>query len=266
MHTEAVFHFPFESFRDAGEFRDFVQEKQRTLDVRYAYEGARAAGATGAEQSSAEYVSAGSCGLCLRATHFTTAIPAAAVEVPKAGEARPRPEPNWREQQLCGCSERLSCRLRGLLHFIVAEIQPPGWTRLLLLGAAQAIEPRLQRMVGSVAVRARSGRLLRVPVFESQAYHLVLSCEHLHAEQDPDRVLRGIRDAVMPGGHFVFTAPFDAAAQASVPAGAGRPGILGWDILDRLGRAGFRGAAAHLYWSEEFGYLGPFNLVFSAAT
>jgi hypothetical protein len=39
---------------------------------------------------------------------------------------------------------------------------------------------------------------------------------------------------------------------------------IGWDILRRLRAVGFTQAFANVYWSRELGYLGPFNLIFSA--
>ena len=250
MTTETVFRFPFERFSSPTSFHDFLQARQSLLDARYSYETALAQAAT-----DPMLISTGSCGLCLRATSFSTQMP----------EPGGQTEPNWREQLVCGCPNRLSNRFRALLHFLAAEIDPPAWARLLLLGAAQPIEPYLQRRVAAVAVRARSGRLLRAPRFEPQAYHLILSCEHLHAEAALDSVLAGLREALMPGGRLVFTAPFDTAAAASTISRAGRPGVLGWDILSRLTQAGFVAPAAQLFWSEEFGYLGPFNLIFAAS-
>lgn len=261
MNADAAFHFPFETFRSATGFRQFLHSNRALLDQRYAYEAACAAAAR-----DPVLISPGSCALCLRATSFSTQMsdcPGEAAD--RTAQANSVVEPNWREQQLCGCPDRLNCRFRALLHYIEAEIDPPPWTRLLLLGAAQSIESRLQCMAAQVAVRARSGRLLRAPRFEPQAYHMILSCEHLHAEQAIDAVFAGLRDALMPGGHLVFTAPFDTASDVTISPPQGRAGVLGWDILPRLARAGFSAAAAHLFWSEEFGYLGPFNLIFSAA-
>lgn len=252
MNADAGFRLPCDSFRSFAAFEAFVAAKRQLLDLRYAYETARAA-----EVAGPLLLAPGSCGLCLRATRFTT-------EMPERRDGQ-LAEPNWREQMVCGCPHRLNNRFRGLLHFLVSEIVPPPWTRLLLLGAAYPIESYLQRRVATVSVRARSGRLLRAPRFEPQSYHLILSCEHFHVEPALDDVLAGLRDALMPGGRLVFTTPFDTAAQVSRPPRNGNPGVLGWDILTRLAQAGFAGAAAHLFWSEELGYLGPFNLIFSAS-
>jgi hypothetical protein len=251
MNADAGFHFPFQTFRSAASFHAFAQANQKLLDARYGYETALAASV-----SDPVLVAAGSCALCLQATSFSTTLPARGAE---GGE------PNWREEMLCGCARRLNNRFRALLHFLQSQVAPPAWTRLLLLGAAQPIEAYLQRRMAAVAVRARSGRLLRAPRFEPQSYHVVLSCEHLHAEASIDDVLVGLREALMPGGRLIFTAPFNTASATSVPPKPREPGVLGWDILSRMTRAGFAAPAAHLFWSEEFGHLGPFNLIFSAS-
>lgn len=248
MDSEQAFHFPFKTFTSAAGFRDFCAANQSVLDLRYSFETERAQAV-----KAPSLIAEGSCGLCLQATIFST-------QLPSAGGG----EPNWREQQICGCPDQLNCRFRAMLHFIAGDIAPPPWTKALLLGAAQSIESRLQRKVAQVAVRARSGRLLRAPRFEQQAYHLILSCDHLQAEAELDEVLEGLRDALLPGGRLLFTASFDTARATSLAPSAGQDGVLGWDILARLGRAGFARPAAHLFWSAEFGYLGTFNLLFSA--
>ncbi len=252
MNDEAGFRLPFQSFRSAASFAAFLQSSRELLDLRYSYDIARA------EASQAPVlVYGGTCGLCLRTTSFSTRMP--------DRDAAPGAQPNWREEALCGCPRRLNNRFRALLQFVHTEMELPSWARILLLGAAGPIEPYLRQYAAAVAVRARSGRLLRAPRFEPQTYHLIISSEHLQAEPMLDRVLAGFRDALVPGGRLVFTAPFDAASAVSRPPDAGTSGVLGWDILNRLTRAGFAMPAASLFWSEEFGHPGPFNLIFSAA-
>jgi len=127
------------------------------------------------------------------------------------------------------------------------------------------IEPYLQTRVGQMTTRLRSGGAAPMPPMAEGAYHLIISSEHLQAEPMIQRLLAIMRAALMPGGKLFFSAPFDAGAATSRAARAGAPGVLGWDILNILERAGFDSAAAHLFWSEEFGHLGPFNLIFSAS-
>jgi len=252
MDTDQTFRFPFERFESHTSFKVFLGAEQAKLDARYAFESERSGYGTATELQTP-----GTCGLCLRAAQFTTH------KAPSGGATRVGI--NWREQQVCDCQDRLTCRFRAILHFITAEIDPPPWTRMLLLGSAQSIEPALQQLVAQVVVRARSGRLLPTPRIERQAYHLILSSDHLHAEPDLDIVLSQLREALLPGGQIVFTAPFDTGAEATLSPTDMRSGLLGWNILSQLSKAGFFGPAAHLFWSQEFGYLGPFNMIFTAS-
>lgn len=238
----------FTPFLSQSEFEAFRQANQPLLDARYRMERDIAAAASGATH----IVRPGSCGLCLRAARFTTtSVPAG--------------EPNWRESQTCDCPERLNSRLRAMLAFVLHDLEVPAFSHVLLVGSAQALEVRLQRSFAQVSVRARSGRLLRAPDFEKSAYHLIISSEHLHAEPSLDVLLGGLRAALTEAGMLLFTAPFDVqAARSTTGPEASRP-CLGWDILSRLRQAGFAAPTAHLYWSGEFGHLGTFNLLFSAA-
>ena len=80
---------------------------------------------------------------------------------------------------------------------------------------------------------------------------------------DPAAALAQVAARLVPGGTLVFTAPFDADRPTT-----GRQGDrqrIGWDILALARTAGLRRAAAHLYWSAEFGYLGARNFIFTAS-
>jgi hypothetical protein len=251
--VESSFHFPYATFASAAAFHDFVASSQEALNTRYAYEVSLARAAV-----ENIHVSPGTCGICLDQTRFSTVIPDAAPHTPV-------PEPNWREQQVCACAQQLNARFRAMLQVIDTESGLLPWMRVLVLGASQAIEPHIRAQVAAITARLRSGRGVALPQAEAASYHLIVSSEHLHAEPMLQAVLEGMRTALRPGGKLVFTAPFDVGAADSRPDRPGAPGVLGWDILDRIQRAGFESAAAHLFWSEEFGYLGPFNLIFSAS-
>jgi hypothetical protein len=251
--VESSFHFPFATFASAAAFHDFVSSNQDTLNARYAYE-------VSLVRAAAEniHVVPGTCGVCIRQTRFSTVIPDAAPHTDIA-------EPNWREQQVCGCPQQLNARFRAMLQVIETESGLLPWMRVLVLGASQSIESHIAARVAGMITRQRSARGLAAREMPAASYHLIVSSEHLHAEPMLQAVLETMRGALMPGGKLVFTAPFDAAAAQSRPPRAGQAGVLGWDILEQIERAGFDSAAAHLFWSEEFGYLGPFNLIFSAS-
>jgi SAM-dependent methyltransferase len=108
--------------------------------------------------------------------------------------------------------------------------------------------------------------------------HIVVSLDYVHRVPPLKSALAEIHRALVPGGHFVFTVPFRVNSEATssfishlplvgglLPAEFGAEvHEIGWDILESLRKAGFASATAHLYWSEELGYLGPFNFIFSA--
>jgi hypothetical protein len=247
------FDFPYNTFRSAVAFQDFLRSQRTLLDARYAYEVSLVRAAR-----ENMYHSIGTCGLCLDRTRFSTRMEGDASDAAVAS-------PNWREQQVCDCPQKLNNRFRAMLQLIGTEIGLLPWMRVLLIGEGASIEPHLQGRVGQMTMRRLSGGLPPAPPMAEGAYHLIISSEHLHAEPMIERLLAIMHAALMPGGKLFFSAPFDVAAATSRSAGVGAPGVLGWDVLKMLERAGFDSAAAHLFWSEEFGHLGPFNLIFSAS-
>ena len=90
--------------------------------------------------------------------------------------------------------------------------------------------------------------------------------------------LTAVADALSLGGMFVFSAPFDVEAGETVSFLANEDATesakqvfsahavhrLGWDLIPLLNDCGFSSVVGHCYWSEEFGYLGPYNMVFVA--
>ncbi len=107
---------------------------------------------------------------------------------------------------------------------------------------------------------------------------MLLCPDHLHHVPALDAALGEAARVLCPGGALLFTVPFHADADATasdlarlprrsgvLPAFSAEPvHRIGWDILERVRGAGFVDCAAHCYWSEELGYLGPFNMIFLA--
>jgi hypothetical protein len=225
--------FPAVRFASEMEFRDYLADNQSLLDARAAYE--RSLAVTKA------LTRPGTCAPCLRAAEFTS---------PAAEGTRP---PLWRDSQTCDCRDRLSSQHRALLHFVQAAGVFP-WTRLLLAGPPSALDLRLSSMVQTAIRLPETGAMA-----EGEGFHLAVSHNHLARIAKPQAPLAAIHSQLLEGGRFIFTTPFDPGA-----APPETPHSFGWDLLAMLREAGFRDAAAYLYWSEELGYLGPMNFIFRA--
>ena len=127
--------------------------------------------------------------------------------------------------------------------------------------------------------------------FDDASFDVVVSNDVFEHVPDIDRALAECARVLRPGGRLLFSIPFNAARDETVqrarmrpdgeveellppeyhgnPIGDGRSLVYydyGWDILDRLRRAGFAEAHAVGAWSALYGYLGGarLQLVFSA--
>jgi len=139
------------------------------------------------------------------------------------------------------------------------------------LARGRPVPVRLQRLV-------QDDGLYRLEAPDS-GFTLAVSWDYLHHVPPLQAALGEIRRTLAPGGRFVFTLPFHYRASHTVshlghiPRRGGRLPAefrgeihdIGWDILAMLAAAGFTDSRAHHYWSDELGYLGAFNLVFSAS-
>jgi len=261
--------FPGVKLRNRGDFDEFYAQARAELDARYNFE--QSLGTKAGQVSRA-----GSCGACLR--------PATFISDTAGGALTPdgRTVPNWRERQTCDCESRLISRYRATLHFLASEAGLKPWQKALLVGPAGYLEAplsgRCQYTQVPRLIRGSDGRL-HVPdpgLSVAQAdgeYHVVVAADYLPRIPAWREALHAVRRALMAGGSFVFTAPFMVRESATISSHTSDPlaaelphGIhqFSWDLLDGLREAGFEDASAHLYWSAELGYLGPFNLIFHA--
>ncbi len=252
---------PGESFVSQAEFDAFRSRTQDDLDARYAYERALTAEELACRP--------GTCGACLAPTSFHTA-------------AMPL---DWRDGQVCGCPDRLGQRARALLHLLQSDTGLDVWSRIMLLGPRSPLDRRLapERTL-ALAAPVRHARLVVDDAFAhrldaaDQAFSHVISWDYLQRVPPIEALLRETRRVLSPGGVFAFTLPFHYRAGATVSRLSHLPrrhGLLpaefggdvhdiGWDILNHLRHAGFVRARAHHTWSDELGYLGAFNLLFTA--
>ena len=265
-----VLAFRSDRFESALEFEQFRRQSQDILDARYVYERSLAS-----EED--RFQIAGLCGPCLEPTRFTAQT--------SGGEMLPNQcrVPNWRESLSCDCRLGLISRYRAVLHYLNGQIGLFDQTRLSFFGQSGALAAALQSRVRNCAFFPRllqesSSNRFHIPA-EAMTADVFVSLDYLHHVPPLDAALAEICRVLDHAGSLVFTVPFyvDAKDTAScAPKVANVDGLqpaevseqvhrIGWDILRRLGEAGFSKAAAHLYWSEELGYLGPYNFIFSAS-
>ncbi len=264
--SAAAARFPARSFISKAEFDEHIREVRDRVDARYQHELELASTESGMSWP-------GTCAPCLRPTTYTSRT---------AGGERlsdGRLLPNWREELFCGCEDRIDARGRALLHFTqsVAGLLPA--TRVLAFGPATPVS----RRIGKLATLVHRTRMLaaagahRIDL-PGACMQLVVCSDYLNHVPPLDTALAELRRVLARGGQLVFTAPFrvDLAETTSrtnqlpqlgglLPAHYGTAiHDIGWDVLSRLRKAGFSSAAAYGYWSEELGYLGPFNMIVAA--
>lgn len=241
--------FPMRIFRSHSEFESYLADSDSTRGLRWLHERSLA--------STEKTVSvSGTCGLCLAPTTFTAWT--------RGGDPAPNGwVPNWREGLLCGCERRLINRQRALLHFLAAEGLLRSWTRILLLGDAAALHPVLTEISSHVT---HASDPLEVFLDGARApqggYHLILSIEQLTARSAHRENLSAFAGLLAPGGTLAFTAPFAVNASGDPPADEGP---VDWGVLAALRQGGFYDARVCGYWSEEFGYLGAFNVIIAGS-
>jgi hypothetical protein len=96
-----------------------------------------------------------------------------------------------------------------------------------------------------------------------QTHHLVISMEQLTADSCRPGILKALASQLVDGGRLIFTTPFDVNLEESHSDSGVGP--IGWAMLPSLREHGFSDAKACMFWSEEFGYLGPLNFIFEAS-
>ena len=235
--------FRMTRFHSRMEFEAYLTETEALRGNRWLYEQSLAT-------PNDAVVLSGTCGLCLSSARFTA--PTRGGETTGLGRV-----PNWREGLVCDCNQRLINRERALMHYLLDTSSLQPWMRVLGLGLLESLRPMLIQL--SARLTYQPGPLdtiaIAKPHLGEQGYHLIVSVEQF----GQPGMLSTLASRLVPGGQLVFTAPFDATGPEPTTKSA-----VGWSILDRLCECGFADAQACTYWSEEFGYLGPFNFIFSA--
>jgi len=238
------------AFREREEFEDYRKATEALRADRWLYEQSLATLDDSVRLQ-------GTCGICMTETVFTACT--------RNGESAAGGRvPNWREGLMCDCRLQLSNRNRAVMHYLLASDLLQPWTRVLGLGDLGALVPPIKSLVQTM--RCWAGDVEQLPARTAAAartHHLVISMEQLHAGSCRPDVLKAFASQLVDGGRLVFTTPFDVNSDAShLDSGAGP---IGWAILPSLREHGFSDAKACMYWSEEFGYLGPLNFIFEAS-
>lgn len=261
--------FPAVTFSSKLDFDNYLSKARATLDATFLHERQFAT-------SDAQIILQGTCAPCMRPTTFTARL--------EGGERLPdgTAVPNWREAFVCDCRDRLNARLRATLHFLIGVTGVTARTRLVELGPPTQLATRLESMLQVVSRQhslVSENGSYRLPIPTGSA-EVVLAAEALHLMPPLEDTLTEVRRVLAPGGQFVFTVPFRAFSAQTVtrpeimPLVDGRPAPIavhevhemGWDLTVKLREAGFRRPLAHAYRSEELGYYGLFNMIFSADT
>jgi SAM-dependent methyltransferase len=252
--------------RSAADFLAFRKASSDLLDERYRREQSLA---TKEPLLSLD----GSCGICLLPTSFLSRT--------EGGTQTEdgRLVPNWRERQSCSCGRALNNRSRALLQLALSRGGGEPWCRTALLGPDDFAGRAAAETLGLAERWPRFGKRGDQPSLPGDAarVHLVVCADQLQFVPPIKLALAELARVLSPGGSLLFTVPFDIGQgatrssplaqmpMADMPTLASQPvHVFGWDLLPTVERAGFAHCTAHCYWSEEFGYLGPFNLIFEA--
>jgi SAM-dependent methyltransferase len=257
---------PVTTIRSAGDFLTFRKISADLLDERYRREQSIAV-------SEPSLSLDGCCGVCLLPTTFLSRTEGG------TQTSDGRLVPNWREQQACACGRALNNRTRALLQLALSRGGGEAWCRAALLGPDDTAGRAATEMLGVVQRWPRFAKRVNRPSLPADAasVHLVVCADQLQFVPPLELALAELARVLLPGGSLLFTVPFDIGRgdtvssslarvpMADMPTLAARPvHDFGWSLLPIVERAGFSHCTAHCYWSEEFGYLGPFNMIFEA--
>lgn len=211
--------------------------------------------------------------------------------------------PNWRERLVCpNC--QLNCRMRASLHFWLTQFRPSLTQRIYVTEQKTPLfawlKSRFKNVTGSeylgnvvpfgsMSSDAIRNETLTHLTFPDQSFEHLLSFDVLEHIPNYKEALTEVHRCLAPGGTFYFSVPFDLSSQqhivrARITAGRQVEHILppeyhgdplntkgclcfyhfGWQLLEELFECGFSRPAAHLVWSDHYGYLGGEQLFFSA--
>lgn len=283
-----------QQFFSVEEYRHFQQQEVRMIASRREYE-ASLLPKDGGKQ---EFQSSGYCYLCASKQSMVTSFLYSTTNEPNSIHF-----PNWREHLACA-SCNLPNRVRASIHIFLQEFEPNPNARIYITERNtllfEWLMPRFKNLIGSEYFGDYVGRgefyggvrnenLERLS-FQSRSFDFLLSFDVLEHVSNPVRAFAEMYRVLQNGGWLIFTAPanldkYDTIIRAELlsdgrilhhmlPEYHGNPvdregGALcyryfGWDVMDMMCEAGFRRPFLFHYWSEQFGYLGPDQVLFVA--
>lgn len=269
-----------------GPYRDFTA--QSVLDNWHA-------------MATSTYLVHGHCQACQEPSKFILDDLYAPRTVSVADGPSARWQPNWRERlscQRCGLNNRLRATLTLMAQLETAP-ETSTWLCEQTTPLYQHLAQRMPRLVGSEFLGAQEipGSMNDEGIrhedatclsFPDESLGLAVSLDVLEHIPDYRAALRETHRALIPGGYFLWSAPFlhesrDTLIRASVtdlgevihhePAEYhGDPlnpegGVLcfqhfGWDVLDSMRDIGFEDACVRIYWSDSLANLGSMQFFF----
>ena len=211
--------------------------------------------------------------------------------------------PNWRESLLCP-SCHLNNRMRAALHIFEQECQPNYNSKIYITEQITPLYNQFKKsfthiygseyLGNSVAYGTYNNKGIRNEdltklSFSKDEFDYILSFDTFEHIPNYKEALKECLRCLKPGGILYFSVPFVKTAEKNIvrayvskngevkhllpPEYHGDPlnpnGCLcfyhfGWEILDELRMIGFKYANALLYWSEDLGYLGGEQIIFTA--
>jgi MoaA/NifB/PqqE/SkfB family radical SAM enzyme len=211
--------------------------------------------------------------------------------------------PNWRERLVCpGC--HLNNRMRAVVHIFNQTCRPHPGSSIYMTEQTTALYQLFKQSFpdacgseylgdsvehGACNREGMRNEDLTKLSFGNEQFDYILSFDVLEHIPNYRKALGECCRCLRPGGILFFTVPFVKTSKKNIvrarvsdtgevihvlpPEYHGDPmrsdGCLafyqfGWEILDELKIMGFQGVKALLYWSQEFGYLGGEQVLFSA--
>jgi SAM-dependent methyltransferase len=210
---------------------------------------------------------------------------------------------NWREHMVCPLCG-LSNRMRASIHLFEQILQPSKQSRIYILEQTTPLydwfiknysyvvgSEYLGKTIPPGGMNAKGIRNESITElsFPDNKFDFILSFDVFEHVPNFQKAFSECYRVLKQNGRLFFTVPFEVNSKENIiravkndnnkieyllpPEYHGDPlspeGCLafycfGWEMLEQLKVAGFTHANAHLYWSQEFGYLGGEQIVFVA--